>query len=81
MGKVENEQALVVGGSGGQTDTLTTASRGSVGAVNTNVGTVILGSDQTGTGGSVLVDVGDISVGRVRILVAVRMRFSSNQRV
>jgi hypothetical protein len=75
VGKVENEQALVVGGSGGQTNTLTAASGGSVCAVNTNVCTVILGSDQTGTGGSVLVDVGDISVGRVGVLVTIRMRF------
>lgn len=80
VGKVKNEQALVVGGSRGQTDTLATTSRGSVGVVNTNVGAVTLGSDQTGTGGSVLVDVGDISGGRVGVLVAVRMRFSNMHR-
>lgn len=77
VGKVKDEQALVVGGSRGQTDTLATTSGGSVGVVNTNVGAVTLRSDQTGTGGSVLVDVGDIPGGRVGVLVAVRLRFSN----
>jgi hypothetical protein len=62
--EVENDQAVIIAGSTSQTDTLTTATRGNIGVVDTNIDrTVALNRYQPRILSSDPVNIGNVTVG------------------
>lgn len=72
MSQIQNDQAMVVAGSAGETNTLTAAARGGIGPVDSDVERIVtLNRDQAGTLRSGLVDILDEAVSWIASLYTV----------